>query len=425
MGRVPSSLIQARRGSLKPLSIITTAFDHFDFDPDSANETLQTRPTATAPGHSPFVAMSADALRDRSIIDNMDRFGKQVDPFPEVFTSRALAIKQRLLRKAKKNLQDPSYFPLPPPDIFRDQVAQHNAHGSTSQDREEDEKTIRAAKSFAQLKPLGEFSLPDPISMPYQPSSVNGDSGCSVPRTITASYTSLINSSPPDTSQHPFLHPDPPLSVSNAPLMTTTSTAEEIRKWTRMKRKHRSEKFKTPRTSAESSQSTSNPFTTTTSDAFSPMPINPVKEPSLDETIKPFISDQNGSKISLSRSNNRGSGGTDRLHGSLGKSSLPRTSFGADHEETDIYDILSDTSPLIFSTPKTGRTPNESFKSEATSFTSEGSEKKTGLRKMSKFFKSKADKAELIGASDGVVTTNFQRPDLVKPSSKTMERNVY
>ncbi|KIV91203.1 hypothetical protein PV10_05767 [Exophiala mesophila] len=427
-GHVQSSLIQARRASIKPLSIITTAFDQLDFDPRSAIETLQTPPAETSLSHSPSVIMSTDSPRDRSIIDNMERFGKQVEPFPEVFTTRALAIKERLLKKANENLHNPNYFPDPPPDMFRDQLAQLNARNSAGQDREEDEKTIRAAKSFTQLKPLDEPSLADGASTPCQSSSFNGDTTHEVPRVITAPFTSLINLAPPDPSQHPSFHPNPPLSTSGAPLMITTSSAEEIRKWAQMKRKHESEKWTTPRTSTESPKPVSNTFTTPTSGSHSPMPTNLAKGPSLDEANKLFLGGHTLSNISLGHPDNRGSGGNDRLQGSLGKSSLARTSFGADHEETDIREILSDTSPLIFSTPKTSRTPNESFRSEATSFTSEGSEKKTGLRKMSKFFKSKADKSEGAGTQEFLVTSNFQRPDLehyLRRTSNCWSRDYY
>lgn len=417
----PISSPNSGRSSHRLPPIMKSSFEHLDYDSEPLGEILSMQaPQYTIRQPKPSIMATAN-LQARSIIDNMERFGPQVEPFPEMLTRRAAAIKERLMKKAKENLKNPGYFPDPPPDIFRDQIARKtlHSHKSSDEDRDEDEKTIRAAKSYAQLQPPVVVNQQNSPRIPPRSTSISKDSEHGQ-RAIAALYPALLNLSPPEKSEHPFYLLDALSSTSTAPLMITTSTAEEIQDWARQKRKHEVQRCGHPRPSLESSQSATSFTTTNPYAASSRVFTTPIKDSILKSGGSSITYDNHGSNSQLKRYENRksseSSDHTDNLHN---KSSRSWTLSDHDREETDIFDILSDASPLIFSTPRNVSTPVENARSESTSFSSDGFGKKTGLRKMSNFFKGKPEKNEPPTTPvENAISPNLNRPDLVRKLSR-------
>ena len=245
-------------------------------------------------------------------------------------------------------------------------------------------------------------------------------------RVITGNFASLLNLPPPDTSLHPAFQPDPHSSTSNAPLMVTTSTEQEIREWAKQRRNFEVEQGIRPRTNTIPRPIAGNAFAQAAYSPVAPTPFStperPPRPPGLGvRTIQTASSNQenSASNVNIPRTPGRGRKSSENLGI---RTKMSRLNIDqANNTDADIFDILAEGSPPSQNVPQPPKTPVDSVKSIP--MISDFEHRKTGLRKMSAMFKSKPtidknasdlSQVELPNA-DG---SNWYRPDLVSlPSS--------
>ncbi|KEF61205.1 uncharacterized protein A1O9_02770 [Exophiala aquamarina CBS 119918] len=363
--------LRARRGSLKPLSIVTTAFHPLDFDISRALEAA--RQTALPPSPSPSPPkMAPDKPRHRAIIDNMQMFGTQVEPFPPVPSAR---MKQ--------------------PD--------------------DDQETIRPARLYSQFPPL-DTRQRSMSSSTAQRSTFGIERNENNERVITGNFASLLNLPPPDMSQHPAFQANPHLSTSDAPLMVTTSTAKEIRDWAKQKREYEAGQGLRPITNSNPRPIAGNAFAQAAYAPVAPTPFTTPDRPAqprgirMNQTASPFWKDNSASNVNLPRTPGHKSTENTGLRSKMSRLNIDRANTDA-----DIFDILAEGSPSSKKVSQPPKTPVDSV--HGIPMISEFEPRKTGLRKMSAMFKPKltidknaSDLSQVEPPNaDG---SNWYRPDL-------------
>jgi hypothetical protein len=255
---------------------------------------------------------------------------------------------------------------------------------------------------------------------------------------------------PPDISQHPAFASDPKSSTSNAPLMITTSTAAEIRKWAQEKKRREASE----RGDGEKTAPTNNQIQATASrNAFAAyVNNNPGRmEPNHPfNTSRPALAHPAEGAIMESPFNHSQHFGNNRPTG------LRRREDGRQSTEADVYNMRNNLSRLQLgpdnysraefdhyeSASAAGGSPtgvrrvshpktpvDSSIRSATSTPVSEGFDhKKTGLRKVTDMFKTKTDRQPDF-AADGGPLRSFQRPDLVSlnftsPAPKNKHRDA-
>ncbi|KAI1612260.1 hypothetical protein EDD36DRAFT_497064 [Exophiala viscosa] len=239
---------------------------------------------------------------------------------------------------------------------------------------------------------------------------------------VTADFNSLTLQPPPDISQHPAFAADPRTSTSNAPLMITTSSAAEIRKWAQEKRKNEAERNTKVRfdetlsnaggrnafaASTNNLPSMDNPFNARPVPAEAAMTGTPYRSfhaPAFSgfrhregwistDTVTPYTMRTNPSRLHVNTENKT----VAEAYEALGVGSPPGPG------------------PALIP-PKT---PVDSIKSASTPISDGFDSKKSGMRKVADLFKPKSDKAQdtspILRTPDGGPPRIFQRPDLVRP----------
>ncbi|KAK5064666.1 hypothetical protein LTR84_000500 [Exophiala bonariae] len=372
--------LRVRRGSLKPLSIVTTAFHPLDFDPvrvlEAARDVaLPPSPSPPSPSKLDVSTMAGEKPRKRAIIDNMEMFGKQVEPFPQLPFAR-------------------------------------------KKERDFDEETIKPARSYARLPPPIPSQEAMARSSAQRSTSFGIERNQNTERVITGNFASLLNLPPPTLNQHPTTQSDPNSAKSDAPLMFTTSTADEIRAWATQKHQHEGVREIRPRINTNPYQVPGNAFsqpavnTSSSPHSAHTTPSRTSKPTGLrkNQIASPLSKYGNASEVTLTATTpGRKSSDTNGL-----KSKMSRLQIDRDNQETDIFDILAEGSPSdIKAVPKTPSGSQSGFKT-----TSEFEHRKTGLRKVSAIFKPKSASEKNapdifsqveIPNFDG---SNWYRPDL-------------
>ena len=317
-------------------------------------------------------------------------------------------------------------------EMFGKQVEPFSPVASArKKEREFDEETIKPARSHSRFPPpvptQGEMSR----STAQRSTSFGIERNENNARVITGNFASLLNLPPPVLSQHPTFQSDPHSSRSDAPLMFTTSTAEEIQAWAKPKRKYERDRGLYPITNTNPYQVPGNAFsqaavaTTSRVDALT-TPSRPAKPTGFrkNPTASPISRDDDASNSPLPGTHGRKSSETTGLRSKMSQLQIDR-----DNMETDIFDILAEGSPSsndkAIQPPKTPSSSQKGFQS-----TSEFEHRKTGLRKMSAIFKPKATSDK--GASDifsqveppNFDGSNWYRPDLVSSPSSPFSDKV-
>jgi hypothetical protein len=306
----------------------------------------------------------------------MEMFGKQVEPFP----------------------------PLP---------------FARKKERDDDQETIKPARSFSQFPPPDATQRSMSHSTAQRSTSFGIERNENNERVITGNFASLLNLPPPTISQHPAFQPDPHSSTSDAPLMVTTSTAEEIREWAKQKRKYEAERNLRPRTNTNPHHVAGNAFAqaaVTASSSPAPAlttPDRPVKPQGIrkDQTASPRSRDNYASNVNLPDTHGRKSSENTGL-----RSKMSRLQIDRDNIDTDIFDILAEDSPSNKKAIQPPKTPVDSHK--GIPLASEFDHRKTGLRKVSAIFKPKPTIDKNASDLSQVEPPNFDgsnwyRPDLV------------
>ncbi|KAK4944453.1 hypothetical protein LTR10_016127 [Elasticomyces elasticus] len=254
----------------------------------------------------------------------------------------------------------------------------------------------------------------------------------SVDEVITADFNSLTLQPPPDISQHPAFAADPETSTSNAPLMITTSSAAEIRKWAQEKRKNEAERNTKVRfnetlprvggrnafvASTNNLPSMDNPFNARPAPPEAAMTGTPYRSfhaPAFSgfrhregwistDTVTPYSMRTNPSRLHVNTKNITDA----EAYEALGAGSPPGPR------------------PLLIP-PKT---PVDSSKSASTPISDGFDSKKSGMRKVADLFKPKSDKAQdtspILRTPDGGPPRTFQRPDLERYLRTTLNVRTY
>ncbi|OAP61176.1 hypothetical protein AYL99_03377 [Fonsecaea erecta] len=313
----------------------------------------------------------------------------------------------------------------------RDPVKQSRSSDMMKVLREDDEKTIKPARSFSM--PVPELSSPE--------SANNGQTVTHKDHTVVqGSFTHLTAIPAPDIRQHPMNQPNPFSSASDAPLMLTTSKKEEIKRMVKEARRRFDEKEREAereeaereklenearlqhrikfgtlpvpgnafiRGNYDNGKLQENPFNTKairSEDSMSPKAPEPFACRPILPRLKPQQSSDIANTYDLSKN-------------------LSTFQIGAENVQTDIFNVSTEGSPMAgIATPR--KTPVDSSKSVATPL-SEGFElKKTGLRKVTDLFKTKSEKPQLDFASPQH-TDMLHRPDLERYLRITTNNHSY
>lgn len=317
----------------------------------------------------------------------MEMFGKQVEPFPR-------------LPFAKKK------------------------------ERDFDEETIKPARSYARFPPPIPSQEAMARSSAQRSTSFGIERNENNERVVTGNFASLLNLPSPALNQHPTVQSDPHSSASDAPLMFTTSTADEIRAWSTQKRKCEGVREVRPRTNTNPYQVPGNAFSQpsiNTSRSFNSAHTTPSRSAKptglrKNQTASPLSKYGNASEVTLNATTpGRKSSDINGL-----KSKISRAQIDRDNMETDIFDILAEGSPSDNKEAQPPKTPTGGQSGFKT--ISEFEQRKTGLRKVSAIFKPKSASEKPtpdifsqveIPNFDG---SNWYRPDLVSSASSCYRR---
>ncbi|OAL22569.1 hypothetical protein AYO22_07127 [Fonsecaea multimorphosa] len=289
--------------------------------------------------------------------------------------------------------------------------------------REDDEKTIKPARSF--IMPGSDLSSqPDNVA-PSSPESANN---AQIHHTvIKGPFSHLTRIPAPDISQHPMNQPNPFTSTSDAPHLLTTSKKEEIKRLVKEARRRFDEKEREAEREEAEREKAEHEARLQHRIKFGtlPMPGNAFIRGNYDNgklqehpfSAKPILTEDSMSPLRpepfacrpiLSRPMPRQSSDTANTY-DLSKN-LSTFQIGAENVQTDIFNVSNEGSPMAgTSTP--GRTPVDSGKLVATPLSEGFEQKKSGLRKVSGLFKTKSEKPQPDFASPQN-TDMLHRPDL-------------
>jgi hypothetical protein len=304
-----------------------------------------------------------------------------------------------------------------------DPVKRPNPASSTMKPRQDDEKTIKAAKSFAMSSPdLSRPAAIDASSSPPESASF-GPNQVLKEQVITGDIHDLKRLPPPDLSQHPMNHENPFKSISDAPLMVTTTSKDEIKQLVKEARQRFDERERQmEREEAEQEEAArqgtvrfksfpkrGNAFNIGYNNAVGAAASLRTSEGAM--TLKSATSDRNPI---FSRQTPRVTRVTSEpAHSFSLRSNFSRLQFDKDNDETDIYDILSEGSPTIAATPHQANSSIDSGRTPTTPASEGFEQKKTGLRKVTGMFgKQKPEKSQ-SDLTPPMEIDMLHRPDLV------------
>ena len=318
------------------------------------------------------------------------------------------------VNRALEIVQQNSLSPATCDTPSRDPVKKPHPSFTMANRRQDDERTIKPAKSFLMSSPdLSRPLHPQPSSSP--PESASYDQ-IQVPkqRVVTGEYRDLRRVPLPDLRQHPVFQADPNSSSSDAPLKVTTSKKEEIKRLVREARQQFDEKERQmERAEAEQEETErrgkrkfnslprqGNAFVRGSNSGANPFNSEPAifqgaMTPSLPETFarRPTPRASSGNTYSI-------------------RNNLSRLQINPDNEEADIYDILNEGSPMAAMTPTQAKVSTDSSKPAMTPVSEGFEQKKTGLRKVTGMFKPKPEKS-LSDLTSPREPDMLHRPDLV------------
>jgi hypothetical protein len=290
-------------------------------------------------------------------------------------------------------------------------------------------KLLKPAVSFAMSSP--ELSRPSNLSPSSSPpeDTFNDKIEVTKQRILKGDIRDLARLPPPDLSQHPSAQLDPYISTTDAPLMVTTSKKEEIKRLVKEARRRFDEKEREmEREEAEQKEAErqgtvrfkslpkrGNAFSATYNNSGARVNDNPSKPKSvgMEAAITPGSFPASQRRPTLSQTPRQVSEPVSTL--SL-RQNFSRLHVDRDNEETHIYDILKEGSPLVATTSHQAKTSFDS--NQPTTPASEGS--KTGFRKVTGKLKPRLEKSAADDSSP-IQRDMLHRPDLVSyPNSLKM-----
>lgn len=364
------ALLERRGRSFRPLSIVNSALQPFDFDVARAMHAVQSQ---MAPG----LFASGES-----------------DKFKVKFTADRVSAAEN-----ENNVTAPGAI----------------LHGVLSEEQDDDSKTITPGAPTPTMSSPPPESSRQSASQTSPQSSVDTQSGRQASDTvITNDFNSLTLLPPPDISQHPAFATKPKTSTSNAPLMITTSSAAEIRKWAQEKRKSEAERNTKVRfNDAPPNAGGRNAFAASVNNLTSmnnPFNARPVQS---EAAMSPYRS-ANPHAFTGFRSR-EGWQSTETVTPHTMRTHPSRLNINTENSTgTEAYEALGEGSP---SGPVPPKTPVDSVKSASTPVSDGFDQKKSSIRKVTDLFKPKPDKAQdtspVLRGPDGGPPRTFLRPDLV------------
>ncbi|EXJ72310.1 uncharacterized protein A1O5_04814 [Cladophialophora psammophila CBS 110553] len=320
----------------------------------------------------------------------------------------------------------------------RDPVKQTNHLDTMKPLREDDEKTIKPARSFIMappnLSPQGDASARE--------SANNGQAQKhKEQKVVVADFPRLRRIPAPDISQHPVLQPDPYSSTSDAPLLFTTSRKEEIKRMVKEARRRFDEKEREAERQeaegekAEDEARVRNKIEPNTlpkpGNAFARDNYNnggnqenpfAVKAISTGHTTSPNTSPNPPEAFACRPIRPRQISDTANTN-NVGNNQAA-FQISAENVHTDIFNVFSEGSPVA-GTPTTCKTSADSGKSTTTPLSEGLEQKRTGLRKVTDLFKTKSEKPQSDFASPKGSTDMLHRPDLERYLRTTTNNHSY
>lgn len=288
--------------------------------------------------------------------------------------------------------------------------------------REDDELTIKAAKSFVMSSPDSPSSSPPAASTPSQ---------IRIPkqRVVTGDIRDLARLPPPDLSQHPAFQENPFTSTSDAPLMVTETKSEEIKRLVKEARRRFDDKERQMEREEAEQEAAERQGKVT----FNQLPLRRGNAFAANNNRGPQAEAKSFNMAGTMASNSATAGPSERKRATSHQTSrqtpdstltrklrnkASRPQIEHDNEETDIYAILNDSSPPPFAkTLSHVKLSIDSSKSVSTPFSEVSEQKKTGLRKVTGIFKQpkpeKEPSSPTTASSSG--TDLLHRPNLVSP----------
>ncbi|KAJ9603781.1 hypothetical protein H2200_011967 [Cladophialophora chaetospira] len=275
--------------------------------------------------------------------------------------------------------------------------------------RQDDEKTIRPAKSMI---------MSSPSSSP--PEGVNhGLIRSPRQQVITGDFRDLQQLSPPDLSQHPMNQELPLNSTSDAPLMITNTKREEIKKMVKDARR-KFDEAERQRQREEAEQAEAERQGTVRFKSFPKRSIafntgynNAVGNQASSFNFEGAMAPKSSTSQPLPPlSYQTPRHASDPVRSLNLRSNFSRLQIDEENEETDIYDILKEGSPTVASTPGQSKRSFDSSKGTNTPASDGFDQKKSGLRKgTGKFSRTKSERSnsELTPPVDH---ETLHRPDL-------------
>ncbi|EXJ62604.1 hypothetical protein A1O7_03042 [Cladophialophora yegresii CBS 114405] len=292
---------------------------------------------------------------------------------------------------------------------------------STMKPCQDVEKTIKPAKSFAMSSPDLSLSAAFNASSSPPEGANSGPDQAPRDRVITGDILDLKRLPPPDISQHPVYQESPFKSTSDAPLMVTTTSKEEIKRLVKEARERSDERERQMQREEAEQEEAARQGTVRfkafpkRGNAFNIGYNNAVGvEASLRASeggmiLKSATLDRQPIQ---SRQSQRVS--SEPSHSFNLRSNFSRCQIDKDNDEADIYDMLGEGSPTVASTPHQAKSSIDSGKTPTTPASEGFEQKKTGLRKVTGMFgKHKPEKSQ-SELTPPMEVDMLHRPDLLR-----------
>ncbi|ETI23549.1 hypothetical protein G647_05351 [Cladophialophora carrionii CBS 160.54] len=303
---------------------------------------------------------------------------------------------------------------------------------STMKPRQDDEKTVKLARTFAMSSP--DLSPPAAFNASSSPpeGADFGPNQDPKQRVITGDILDLNRLPPPDISQHPAHQESPFKSTSDAPLMVTTTSKEEIKRLVKEARQRFDDRERhLEREEAEQEEAARQGTVRFKSfpkrgNAFNIGYNNAVGAEAslraLEGGMTPKSATLDRHPI-YSRKPQRVS--SEPSHSFNLRSNFSRFQIDKDNDEADIYDILSESSPTTATTPHQAKSSIDSGKTPTTPASEGFEQKKTGLRKVTGMFgKHKPEKSQ-SELTPPIEVDMLHRPDLERYLRRSTNNHSY